>query len=68
MVPLSLVLRKVKFRYEFGDKKTRINHLLFIDYLKYFAKSNNQIESLVNTVYTFSEDIGMEFGIKKCEF
>ena len=31
-----------------------------MDDLKLFAKS------LVNTVYKFSEDIGMEFGIKKC--
>ena len=34
MVQLSLILRKVKFHYEFGDKKTRINHLLFMDDLK----------------------------------
>ena len=48
------------------DKKTRINHLLFMDDLKLFAKSNDQIDSLVNTVYTLSEYTGMEFGIKKC--
>ena len=66
MVPLSLILRKVKFDYEFGDKKTRINHFLFMDDLKLFGKSNNQIDSLVNTVYTFSEDNGMDFGMKKC--
>ena len=66
MVPLSLTLRKVKFHYEFGDKKTRINHLLFMDDLKLFAKSKDEIYSLVNTLYTFSEDNGVEFGIKKC--
>ena len=38
-----------------------------MDDLKLFAKSNDQIDSMVNTVYTFSEDIGMEFGKKKCE-
>ena len=65
MVQLSLVLRKIKFHYEFGDIKTRINHLLFIDDLKLFAKSNDQIGSQVNTVCMFSEDIGMDFGIKK---
>ena len=58
--------KKEKFHHEFGAKKTRMNHLLFTDDLKLFAKSNDQINSLVNTVYTFSEDIGMEFGIKKC--
>ena len=66
MVPLSLILRKVKFHYEFGDKKTRINHMLFIDDLKLFTESNDQIDSLVNKVHMFIEDIGMEFGIKKC--
>ena len=50
------------------DKKTRINHLLFLDDLKLFAMSNDQIDSLVHTVYTLSEYIGMEFGIKKCGF
>ena len=50
MVPLSLILREVKFHYKFGDKKTRIKHLLFMDDLKLFAKSNNQNNSLVNTV------------------
>ena len=58
-VLLSLILKKVKYHYEFGDHKTRRNHVLFMDDLKLFAKSNNQIDSLVNTVYTFSEDIGM---------
>ena len=67
MIPFSLILRKAKFGYELGDKKTRIKHLLFMDDLKLFAKSNDQIDSLVSTVYTVSEDIGMEFEIKKCE-
>ena len=68
MVPLSLISRKVKFHYEFGDKKKRINHMLFIDDLKLFAESKDQIDSLVNKVHIhmFSEDIGIEFGIKKC--
>ena len=48
-----------------GDK-TRINHFLFMNDLKLLERSNDQIDSLVNTVYTLSEDIGMEFGIKKC--
>ena len=29
-----------------------------MDDLKLFAKSHDQIDSLVNTVYTLSEDIG----------
>ena len=37
-----------------------------MDYLKLFGKSDDQIDSLVKTVFTFSEDIGIEFGLKKC--
>ena len=66
MIPLSLLLRKAKASYEWGGKEFRLNHLLFMDDLKLFGKSNDQIDSLVQTVFTFSEDIGMEFGLKKC--
>ena len=33
---------------------------------KPFGKSDDQIDILVQTVFTFSEDIGMEFGLNKC--
>ena len=63
---LSLLLRKVKASYEWGRKEFKLNHLLFMDDLKLFGKSEDQIDSLVQTVFIFSEDIGMEFGLKKC--
>ena len=44
----------------------RINHLLFMDDLKLFAKNENEIDSLVQTVRIFSNDIGMKFGLEKC--
>ena len=66
MIPLSLVLRKTKAYYEWGNKQYRINHLLFMDDLKLFGKTKDQIDFLVQTVQIFSEDIGMEFGLKKC--
>ena len=44
----------------------RINHLFFMDDLKLFAKNEDQIDTLVKTVYSVSKDIGMEFGIAKC--
>ena len=34
--------------------------------LKLFAKNEDQIDSLVNTVRIFSENIKMEFGLPKC--
>ena len=37
-----------------------------MDDLKHFGKSDEQIDSVVQTMLKFSEDIGMEFGLKKC--
>ena len=66
LIPLSLILRKVKAAYEFKERGRKINHLLFMDDLKLYGKSDTQIDSLVKTVHLFSKDIGMEFGVKKC--
>ena len=65
MIPLTHVLCKAKARYTLrGGEK--INHLLFMDDLKLYGKNENEIKGLVSTVEVFSQDIGMEFGIKKC--
>ena len=37
-----------------------------MDDLKLYAKSEKDLESLIQTVRIFSEDIGMEFGLDKC--
>ena len=37
-----------------------------MDDLKLFAKNKDEIDSLVNTVRIFSEDIKIEFGLPKC--
>ena len=66
MIPMSLVLRTVKAGYELGKKEFSLNHLLFMDDLKLYGKSEEQIDSLVRTVHKLSTDIGMEFGIRKC--
>ena len=66
MIPLSLLLRKVKASYEWGRSELKLNRLLFMNDLKLFGKSTDQINSLVQTVFTFSEDFGMEFGLTKC--
>ena len=43
-----------------------MNHLLFMGDLKLYSRSKKGLASLVQTVRVFSEDIGTEFGIKKC--
>ena len=57
MVPLIWLLRTAKADYEWGNKGFKLNHLLLMDDLKLFAKSKNQIDSLVQTVYIFIEDM-----------
>ena len=47
-------------------QKAKINHLLFMDYLKLYSRSQNRLDALVQTIRVFSEDGGMEFGIEKC--
>ena len=65
MMPLTHVLCKAKARYTLGGGE-KINHLLFMNDLKLYGKSENEIKGLVSTVEVFSQDIGMEFGINKC--
>ena len=66
LILLSLILRKAKAAYEFSESKEKINHLLFMDDLKLYSRSEKGLDSLVQTVRVFSKDIGIEFGIEKC--
>ena len=65
MIPLTLILRKCEAGYSYGND-IKINHLLFTDDLRLYAKTSNQLDSLIQTVRIFSSDIGMKFGIEKC--
>ena len=66
MVPLLLIFRKVNASYEWRKKECKLNHLLFMDDLKLFSKSEEQVDTLLRTVQVFRIDIGMEFGMNKC--
>ena len=46
--------------------RCKINHLLFLDDLKLFVKSEKELESLLQTVRVISDDIGIKFGLDKC--
>ena len=37
-----------------------------MDYIKLFAKTKKEFETIIQTVRIYSQDIGMEFGIEKC--
>ena len=65
MIPLIQILRKLKSGYTLktGEK---LNHLLFMNDLKIFAKSARGTNGLVSTVKILKNDIGMELAIKEC--
>ena len=69
--PLSKLLKKRQEAYNLGkerkqDPANNINHLLFMDDLKLYAGSDNDLGQLLEVVHTFSNDIRMEFGLDKC--
>ena len=66
LIPLNLILRMAKAAYEFSESKEKINHLLLMNDLKLYNRSEKGLDSLVQRVRVFREDIGMEFGIEKC--
>ena len=39
-----------------------------MDDLKLYGKNEREIESLVQSVRIYSEDIAVEFGVQKCAF
>ena len=39
---------------------------MFMDDVKLFGKNEKELETQIQTVRIFSQDIGMEFGIEKC--
>ena len=57
---------KSESAYQFSSTKEKINLILFMDNLKLYAKNKKGLDSLVQTVRIFSDDIGMEFGIDTC--
>ena len=66
LIPLTLVLRRMKQGCSFQKGKSKLNHLLFMDDLKLYGSNQNEIDSLVRTVKIVTMDIGMKFGKDKC--
>ena len=65
LLPLSILLRKAKPGYKLRQGR-KVNHLLYMDDLKLYGKNKAELESLVQTVKIFTDDIGMRFGLSKC--
>ena len=64
LIPLSAELNNTTYGYRLLGGT--VNHLIYMDDLKLFAKNDKELEGLLRTVKDFSDDINMEFGIEKC--
>ena len=62
LTPLTQILKATRHCYSFANKE-KINHLHFMDDLKLYTKTEKELNSLVQTVRVFSENIGMKFSI-----
>ena len=65
LTPISIALKDIKMGYSLAKGGPLINHILFMDDIKLFGKTENEIDSLIQTVRICSQDIKMEFGSKQ---
>ena len=66
MMSLNYILRKCSAGYKLSRSQGKVNHLMYMDDIKLFAKNEKGLETLIHTFRIYSQDIGMEFGIEKC--
>ena len=64
LFPLTTLLRQLNKGFIIDGGV--ISHLLYLDDLKLYAKSVEDMATLVNTVRIFPTDIEMSFGFDKC--
>ena len=57
LLPLTHILRDAAPGYHFASHEQKVNHLLFMDDLKLYARNEKSLESLIQTVRVFSNDI-----------
>ena len=66
MMLLNHILRKCTAGYKLSKSLEKINHLMYEDDIKHFAKNEKELENLIQTVRIYSQYIGMKFGMEKC--
>ena len=66
MMPLNPIVRKCTAGYKLSKSQQKINHLMYMDDIKLFDKNEKELEALIQTMRTYSRDIGMELTFKKC--
>ena len=57
MMPLNHILRKCTVGYKLSRSQEKINHLMYMDDIKLFAKNEKELETLIHAVKIYSLDI-----------
>ena len=65
MMPLNYILWKCRRGIKFAKSKEKINHLMYMDDIKTFARNKKGQATSIRTIRTYSQDIEIEFGIEK---
>ena len=66
IIIINHILRKCTAGYKLSRLQEKINHLMYMDDIKLFAKNEKELETLIHAVRIYSQDIGIKFGIEKC--
>lgn len=67
--PISNMLNKNKIGYalEHQNISTCISHLIYMDDIKLYSRTEHEMQILIDTTVGFSKDINMSFGFDKCK-
>ena len=65
-MPLNHLLRKCAAGYKLSRSQEKVNHLMYMDDIRLFAKNEKELGTLIQAVRIYSQDIVMEFGIEIC--
>ena len=66
MKPFNHIVRKFTAGYKLSKSQEKIIHVMNMDDIKLFTKNEKELETLIQTLRMYSQDIGMEFSMGKC--
>ena len=66
MMPLNHIFKKCIGVYKPIESQEMINHITYMNDMKPFDKNEVELETLIQTLGIYSDDIEMLFGIEKC--
>ena len=65
LIPLLIILNETDLRY-ITSQHQELSHLLVMDDLNLYAKSERKLDLFIQAMGIYSDDISMVFGLDKC--